>query len=57
MKKIQRLPELIASGESIRRIKDAARRHGTRLLREGALALVRDGVTTLEEINRVTLIA
>jgi len=49
--------ELIASGESIRRIKEAARRHGTRLLREGALALVCDGITTLEEINRVTLIS
>ena len=49
--------ELIAAGEPIRRVKEAAFRHGTRLLREGALDLVRRGETTLEEINRVTFVA
>jgi len=49
--------ELIVAGEPIRRIKEAARRSGTRLLREGALDLVRHGETTLQEINRVTLAA
>jgi general secretion pathway protein E len=49
--------ELIAANEPIRRIKDAARRNGTRLLREGALDLVRQGVTTLQETNRVTFVA
>jgi general secretion pathway protein E len=49
--------ELIVAGEPIRRIKDAAFRNGTRLLRQGALDLVRNGLTTLEEINRVTFVA
>jgi len=49
--------ELIAAGEPIRRVKEAARRNGTRLLREGALDLVRRGETTLQEINRVTFVA
>jgi general secretion pathway protein E len=49
--------ELIAAAEPIRRIKEAARRQGTRLLREGALDLVRQGMTTLQEINRVTFVA
>ena len=49
--------ELIASGEPIRRIKEAAFRNGTHLLRDGALDLVRQGETTLQEINRVTFVA
>jgi general secretion pathway protein E len=49
--------ELIAAGEPVRRVKEAARKHGTRLLREGALDLVRRGETTLQEINRVTFVA
>jgi len=48
--------EAIAAGEPIRRIKDAARRNGTRLLRESALELVKHGETTLQEINRVTFV-
>jgi general secretion pathway protein E len=38
-------------------MRDAARHNGTRFLREQALALVRQGETTLEEINRVTFVA
>ena len=49
--------ELIAASEPIRRIKDAAFRNGTRLLRDSALDLVRLGETTLQEINRVTIVA
>ncbi len=46
--------ELIVDRQPIRRIKEAARRHGTRSLTEAALALVRSGQTTLEEVRRVT---
>jgi general secretion pathway protein E len=49
--------ELIVAKEPIRRIKEAARRNGTRYLRESALALVKQGETTLQEINRVTFVA
>ena len=49
--------ELIVAREPIRRIKDAARRNGTRYLRESALDLVKKGGTTLQEINRVTFVA
>ena len=48
--------ELIVERAPIRRIKEAATRHGTRFLRESALDLVRTGETTLTEINRVTLV-
>ncbi|WP_019143017.1 GspE/PulE family protein [Noviherbaspirillum massiliense] len=49
--------ELVIAREPIRRIKEAARRQGTRYLREAALDLVRQGKTTLQEINRVTFVA
>jgi general secretion pathway protein E len=49
--------ELIVAREPIRRIKEAARRNGTRYLRESALLLVKSGETTLQEINRVTFVA
>ena len=49
--------ELITAREPIRKVKEAARRGGTRFLRESALDLVRDGETTLKEANRVTLVA
>jgi general secretion pathway protein E len=51
------LRELIATRQPIRAIKDAARKLGTRDLREAALELVRGGETTLTEINRVTFVA
>ncbi len=51
------LREMIAGREPIRRIKEAARRNGTRLLRDTAIELVRSGATSLEEINRVTFVA
>jgi general secretion pathway protein E len=49
--------ELIVERAPIRRIKEAARAHGTRFLRESALDLVRAGETTLQEVNRVTFVA
>ena len=49
--------ELIVAREPTRLIRDAARRNGTRLLREIALDMVARGETTLQEINRVTFTA
>ncbi len=49
--------ELIISRAPIRQLKEAARRSGTRSLRASALDLVRDGMTSLEEANRVTFVA
>jgi general secretion pathway protein E len=49
--------QLIIERKPISELKEAARGQGTRLLRESALELVRAGETTLEEINRVTLVA
>lgn len=42
--------------ETTDRIKEAARRNGTRFMRDAALDLVRNGETTLQEINRVTFV-
>jgi len=49
--------ELIVAREPARRIKEAARRNGTRFLRESALDLVAKGETTLQEVNRVTFVS
>jgi len=51
------LRELIIANAPIRQIKETARRGGTRLLREAAIDLVRQGETTLQEINRVTFVS
>ncbi len=48
--------ELIVAQEPIRRIKEAARMNGTRFLREAALDMVKQGLTSLEEANRVTIV-
>lgn len=48
--------EMIIERAPARLIRDAAKRNGTRFLREAALDLVKDGVTTLREINRVTFV-
>ncbi len=47
------LRELIVHREPVRRIKEAAGRKGTRLLRQCGLDLVRQGETSLQELNRV----
>ncbi|WP_336898251.1 GspE/PulE family protein [Rhodoferax sp.] len=48
--------ELIIARAPIRQLKEAARKNGTRYLRESALDLVRKGESTLTEINRVTFV-
>ena len=50
------LRELIVARNSIRELKAAAIRSGTRSLRQAALDAVRKGETTLREINRGTLV-
>lgn len=49
--------ELIIAQAPIRRIKEAARQSGTRFLREVVLDLVKSGQTSLQEANRVTIVA
>ena len=48
------LREMIAARAPIRSIKDAARQRGTRLLRESAEDMVRQGLTRQDEIDRIT---
>jgi len=50
------LRELIVSRAPIRSVKEAARRRGFHGLREAAAVLVAQGQTTLQELNRVTLL-
>lgn len=49
--------ELIIAQATIRRIKEAAKQNGTRFLREAALEMVKTGQTSLQEANRVTIVA
>jgi general secretion pathway protein E len=49
--------ELIIGRQPVRLIREAARENGTHFLRESAIALMRAGETTLQEINRVTLVS
>ena len=49
--------ELITSRAATRLIKEAAHGAGTRFLRDAAIDAVRNGETTLQEINRVTFVA
>jgi general secretion pathway protein E len=51
----EEIRELIIARQPVRLIREAARRNGTRFLREIALDLVSAGETTLQEINRVTV--
>jgi general secretion pathway protein E len=51
------LRELITSRAPVRHLKEAAQRAGTRTLREAAFDAVKNGETTLEEINRVTFVS
>jgi general secretion pathway protein E len=47
--------DMVVEKQPIRLIKEVARRNGTRHLREVALAQVKRGETTLDEVKRVTL--
>jgi general secretion pathway protein E len=49
--------EMIVARAPIRALKEQARVQGTRFLRDVALDLVREGHTTLQEVNRVTFVA
>ncbi len=49
--------ELIITRQPARVIREAARSNGTHFLREAAMDLVRNGETTLQEINRVTFVS
>jgi general secretion pathway protein E len=51
------LRELITAHAPLRKLKEAAKRTGTRFLREAAVAAVQNGETTLQEINRVTFVS
>src|SRR5207237_4330592 len=51
------LRELIVARAPLRDLKEAARRSGTRFLRQAAFEAVRRGETTLLEINRVTFVS
>lgn len=48
------LRELIVARAPIRRIKEAAQLNGTRFLRDAAVDAALAGLTTIEEVNRVT---
>ena len=50
------LRELIVSKSPIRKIKEVACRSGLQQLRDAAVALVKRGESTLDEINRVTFV-
>lgn len=49
--------EMIIGRASIRALKEQARKEGTRFLRDVALELVKEGHSTLQEVNRVTFVA
>jgi general secretion pathway protein E len=49
--------EAIISRAPVRQLKELSLRNGARLIRTVAMDLVRDGETTLEEVNRVTIMA
>lgn len=49
--------EMIVARASIRALKEQARREGMRFLRDVALDQVKEGHTTLQEVNRVTFVA
>ena len=51
------LREMIVAREPIRKLKEAAKRSGMRTIREAAIDAVGNGMTTLQEINRVTFVS
>jgi general secretion pathway protein E len=48
--------ELITARAPVRQLKEAAARNGTRFLRDAALDAVRQGLTTQQEVDRVTFV-
>jgi len=53
---LDELRELILQQAPIARLKEAARTHGMASMRQEALEAVKQGQTTLQEINRVTFV-
>lgn len=51
------LREMIIARQPIRQLKEAAARNGMRTIREAAISAVGEGMTSLQEINRVTFVA
>ena len=51
------LREMIVAREPIRQLKEAAKRSGMVTIREASLEVVASGLSTLQEINRVTFVA
>jgi len=51
------LREAIVARVPVRQLKELAHKSGIRLIRTVALDLVRDGLTTMEEVNRVTAVS
>jgi general secretion pathway protein E len=51
------LREAIVARAPVRQLKELALKSGSRFMRVGAMALVKQGLTTLEEVNRVTAMA
>lgn len=51
------LREMIIARQPIRQLKEAAARNGMRTIRQAAISAVAEGMTSLQEINRVTFIA
>ena len=49
--------EAIVNRVPVRQLKELARQAGVQLIRSAALELVRRGQTTIEEVNRVTIMA
>jgi len=50
------LREAIIGRVPVRQLKELAKENGMQLIRSAAMALVRDGLTTVEEVNRVTTV-
>jgi type IV pilus assembly protein PilB len=50
----ENIKEAILQGASVIELRELGRKNGMKTLREAGLGKIRDGVTTLEEILRVT---
>ena len=48
---------MIVARKPIRKLKETAKRNGLRTIREAALEALSEGITTLQEINRVSFVA
>ena len=53
---IERIREMILNRHATSEIKRVAREEGMTFLRESAIEKVKEGITTLKEINKVTFI-